>query len=45
LRCPKFAGQVVEVHVSTESKLKAVKEHSLFGPPPLLEGEDVAAYR
>ena len=26
------------------STLKAVSEHSLFGPPPLLEGEDAAAY-
>ena len=26
------------------STLKAVREHSLFGPPPLLEGEDAAAY-
>jgi hypothetical protein len=25
------------------STLKAVSEHSLFGPPPLLEGEDAAA--
>jgi hypothetical protein len=30
--------------VSTESKLKAVRLHSVFGPPPLLEGEDAAAY-
>jgi hypothetical protein len=30
--------------VSTESKLKAVRSHSVFGPPPLLEGEDAAAY-
>jgi hypothetical protein len=30
--------------MSTESKLKAVREHSLFGPPPLLEGEDEAVY-
>jgi hypothetical protein len=34
----------VEVHVSTESKLKAVSEHSLFGPPLVIEGEDAAAY-
>jgi hypothetical protein len=34
----------VEVHVSTESKLKAVGSHSLFGPPPVIEEEDVAAY-
>jgi hypothetical protein len=34
----------MEVHVSTESKLKAVRSHSVFGPPPLLEGEDEAAY-
>jgi hypothetical protein len=34
----------VEVHVSTESKLKAAGEHSLFGPPQLLEGENGAAY-
>jgi len=26
------------------STLTAVSEHSLFGPPPLLEGEDAAAY-
>jgi hypothetical protein len=30
--------------VSTESKLKAVSEHSLFGPPLVIEGEDAAAY-
>jgi hypothetical protein len=34
----------MEVHVSTESKLKAVRSHSVFGPPPLFEGEDEAAY-
>jgi hypothetical protein len=39
-----FAGPIVEVHMSTESKLKAVRELSLFGPPPLLEGEDEAVY-
>ena len=30
--------------MSTESKLKAVRSHSLFGPPPVIEEEDVAAY-
>jgi hypothetical protein len=30
--------------MSAESKLKAVRWHSVFGPPPLLEGEDQAAY-
>jgi hypothetical protein len=30
--------------MSTVSKLKAVRWHSVFGPPPLLEGEDAAAY-
>jgi hypothetical protein len=30
--------------MSTESKSKAVRSHSIFGPPLLLEGEDVAAY-
>ena len=30
--------------MSTESKLKAVRSHSLFGPPPVIEGEDAAAY-
>ena len=38
------AGQIVEVHVSTESKLKAVTEHSLFGPPLVIEGENAAGY-
>jgi hypothetical protein len=39
-----FAGPIVEVHMSTESKLKAVSEHSLFGPILVIEGEDAAAY-
>jgi hypothetical protein len=26
------------------STLTAVNEHRLFGPPPLLQGEDAAAY-
>jgi hypothetical protein len=30
--------------MSTESKSKAVRSHSIFGPPLLLEGEDAAAY-
>jgi hypothetical protein len=30
--------------MSTESKSKAVGSHSIFGPPLLLEGEDIAAY-
>ena len=30
--------------MSKVSTLKAVSWHSLFGPPPLLEGEDAAAY-
>jgi hypothetical protein len=30
--------------MSEVSTLTAVREHSLFGPPPLLEGEDAAAY-
>ena len=30
--------------MSAESKLKAVRWHSVFGPPPLLDGEDEAAY-
>jgi hypothetical protein len=34
----------MEVHMSTESKLTAVSEHSLFGPPLVIEGEDAAAY-
>jgi hypothetical protein len=34
----------VEVQMSAESKLKAVRWHSVFGPPPLLDGEDEAAY-
>jgi hypothetical protein len=34
----------VEVLVSTESKSKAVRWHSVFGQPPLLEWEDEAAY-
>jgi hypothetical protein len=41
---PKVAGQIVEVHMSNGSTLTAVSWHSLFGPPPLLEGEDAAAY-
>jgi hypothetical protein len=35
---------MVEVHMSTESKLKPVSDHSLFGPPLVIEGEDAAAY-
>jgi hypothetical protein len=27
-----------------KSTSKAVSRHSLFGPPPVLEGEDAAAY-
>src|SRR5208282_342377 len=28
----------------SQSASKAVSRHSLFGPPPILEGEDAAAY-
>jgi hypothetical protein len=38
------ADQIVEVHMTKVSSSTAVSEHSLFGPPPLLKGEDAAAY-
>ena len=30
--------------MSKKSTSKAISRHSLFGPPPILEGEDAAAY-
>jgi hypothetical protein len=32
------------LHMRKKSKSKAVSGDSLFGPPPVLEGEDAAAY-
>ena len=42
--CTQASRLVVELYMRKKSTPKAVSRHSLFGPPPVLDGEDAAVY-